>query len=155
MSSDTTGGHSDRLNPGYPLLTLKRLRKGDDLMKKLLLGLGIIIGLGLGVTYWLYSHAYVEIEIKGSVDNQLGYSLTNSHDKTELTFQGSPREKKLVRRGDYEILTEDNGLSAFGVTKTGGFLSTTKVMLQLSPERSRVFVGDNPGPCMAYLDPVL
>jgi hypothetical protein len=124
--------------------------------KKLIFGL-VIIFLGASLL-WFYSHAYIEVTVSNNLNNSdlINYSLKNqSNQEVVEKSVADSKFKKLVRRGSYEVLVTQNETSHFSVTKTGGFLSNTTVNAELAPEKNRQFIGNNPTPCMHYLEQTL
>ncbi len=120
--------------------------------RKILIGLiGIIL---LYLFFWLSGHSYVEISVPTQNSNkEITYKLLNqASQKSQETKTSSSSIKKLIPRGNYEVWVSGEGGSYFSITKTGRFLATTSVNAKLQPEKSRQFVGDNPGPCMFYLE---
>lgn len=111
----------------------------------------------LGAFYWIANHSFIEVVV---VDNQnsnpLDYSIRNqgSMDAVISKSEGT-KIRKIVSKGDYEVSVSSGGESYFTVVKTKHFLGSTKVAARLMPEKSRVFIGNNPFPCMNYVDATL
>ncbi len=124
-------------------------------MKGKLIVLFSVTLLLIGV-YWAGTHSYIEVRLQSGVGTNTKVQLLNQADSksTELTAKGS-RVKKLVRRGQYEILVKQGNSSFFAVSKSKGWLGTTSVDAVLVPERDRQFIGDNPGPCGTFNNRVL
>ncbi len=102
---------------------------------------------------WLYSHSTIEISVANPGTGDISYKLTTSPGgKTTTITSRSADVKKRIHRGSSEILVSQNQKNYFAIVKTNGFLATTKVSASLSAEKSRVFVGDNPAPCLFYTD---
>lgn len=98
--------------------------------------------------FLLSKYSFMNIEVPGQ-SGTFTYTIVNQADQTKSEVKSSSNKlKRLVPRGNYEILVTKDGASSFAVTKTGGFLGNTDLRLSLSPEKSRQFVGDNPRPCM-------
>lgn len=98
--------------------------------------------------FLLSKYSFMNIEIPEQSGN-FTYTIVNqaNQSKTEIKTN-SNKLKRLLPRGNYEVLVTKDSSSSFAVTKTGGFLGNTDLRLNLSPEKSRQFVGDNPKPCM-------
>lgn len=109
------------------------------------------------VLLWLlYNYSYLKIDIAESVSGDVAYSILNQKDQKETTITNSSRGvKKLVRRGSYEVLLTQNETTYFSLVKAGGFMTTNTIRASLEPERSRQFVGNNPGSCTHYSGRVL
>lgn len=118
--------------------------------------ISLFVSVGLGVFYWLYSHAYVEITVTSTDKSSIGLEILNqsSGDK-KVMDSNSHTVRQLVSRGSLEITIRQRGLSYFKVVESGGFLSTTKVTAVMQKEKSRVFIGDNPSPCLGRLSNML
>lgn len=107
------------------------------------------------VAFFVATHSFVEVTF---IDKQAGtvdVTLKKDGDKnaTKITSTNSI-VKRLVSKGSYEVMVKKDGASYFSIVKNGGFLSTKRVSANLEKERSRSFVGNNPGPCL-YFDVVL
>lgn len=57
---------------------------------------------------------------------------------------------RFVQKGNYEVLAKQEGKSSFELTHAKGFLKKSYVKAKLEAEKSRQFIGNNPGPCMYY-----
>jgi hypothetical protein len=105
----------------------------------------------LSVIMLLANYSFLEIRINDTSTHE-GYSLEfltpAGKSLSEQTNQKTV--KKLLRRNSYQIEISSSTGSFFTHVKTGGFLSTSRIEAELIPENSRVFVGDNPLPCMSY-----
>jgi hypothetical protein len=123
--------------------------------KKRITYTGLILVVVL-VFYWIYSHSYIEVSVKSGSTGSLSYELKNQrNDKPSVAQSGTGNIKKLVAKGNYEVLVRQGEKSYFAVVKTKGFLGTTHVAASLKAEKSRKFVGNNPEPCMSYTENVL
>lgn len=109
-----------------------------------------ILALALLGIYTFYFYGYVEV-LSAADAKSTKIVLTNQGNNSPqvITVNGGSG-KKLVRRGNYELLAKQNDTSYFTVIKSGGFLSKTTVQTKFAPEKHRKFVGNNPGPCMFY-----
>lgn len=116
----------------------------------------IFILTSLLVIYWIYSHAIINIEAKGAQTGSFSFTLINRQTGAETKINSnSSNVKKIVSKGDYEIFISQNYSSHYSTANTGSFLSTTHVEASLAPEKSRSFVGNNPGSCMFYAQDLL
>ena len=116
----------------------------------------ILVGALLIVLWWFYSHAYLEITIDNPENSSISYALTNQRDRDTINITGSEVGiKKLVRKGNYEILISQDDASYFEVIKSGSFLTTQTIRAKLVPENDRKFVGDNPASCMHFTGQIL
>lgn len=118
-------------------------------MKNKIILLAVLTLAILGI-YRLYSYGYVEVLSAGDAKSVKIILTNQADDGTHVINVSGGTGKKLVRRGNYELLATQNDTSYFTVIKTGGFLGKTAVQTKFAPEKSRKFVGNNPGPCMFY-----
>lgn len=118
-------------------------------MKRRLITIAIV-GILLPVLLWLATHSLMEIEVQNPSGNQeIGYTLLEQRSrKTTFIKTTSPKIKKLVRRGSYEISIQQGEQTYISIAKASGFLTKKTVKGKVSPERSRKFIGNNPLPCM-------
>jgi hypothetical protein len=109
--------------------------------------------LGLG---WLWGHSYVEITVDNP-GNGSNYTYTLKQQGSDKTtkYTAGPTIKKLVGRGSHDTTITDGQQSGFVVTHSGGFLTTSSYHISLSDEKSRSFVGNNPGVCSHYTGTLL
>lgn len=118
----------------------------------------IVVGLSIMVLVlnWLYGHAYIAVSATNASSSNVTFSLTNQKSKKTITVTGAgTTTKKLVPRGDYEVVVQQDSTSYLTVIHSGSFLTTTSIQAQLSPEHARKFIGDNPGNCMFYSGQIL
>lgn len=105
---------------------------------------------------WFATHAYIEISVNNPADGAITHQLYEQSSQKEIEVEDTDKSvKRLVRRGDYEVLVKQGLNSYFAVAKAGRFLGTTKLDARLSPEREREFIGNNPGPCAGRVSGVL
>lgn len=125
-------------------------------MQKLFSKKNIILSIAaLSITvlvFYVYSYAYIEINLSnGSPDTEVSYTISQvggkESDKIEVT-RDTKKIKRLVKRGSYEVSVRQAETSYLGAVDSGGFLQTTSVRAQLSPEKERDFIGSNPNICM-------
>jgi len=118
--------------------------------------LGLLTITLLSAALWLYGHAYIEITLSGNADGETAVMLTKQPGKDSVELK-SPSQKirKLVGRGDYQVLARRGEQSFFQLIKAKGFLATAKVQAELVSEQQREFIGNNPGTCMYVVDDVL
>lgn len=124
-------------------------------MKKKIIILGLFFLVLFGAV-WIFNHSYIEIIAGNPATDGITYTLVNQENqkKTIIRTNGS-KTKKLLPRGVYELTAKSGDSSYFEVKKTGGFLSTTVVNPKLKSEKSRSFIGNNPGECMYLPNRVL
>ncbi|MBA3758260.1 hypothetical protein H0X10_01340 [Candidatus Saccharibacteria bacterium] len=123
-------------------------------MKKRII-LAIIIILPLIALYWLSSYAYLEITVDGSPEGNT-VTIRNQKSLKSVTLDNvSTSNKRLVKKGSYEIDITKGETSFFSVNTTGRFLSTTTVRGTLEEEKSRIFIGNNPDPCTHLVNNLL
>jgi hypothetical protein len=98
----------------------------------------------------------------GFLDIQINQPNASTNINYQITKQGSAKSDnrksssghltKLLSRGNYELLINQDDKSAFNVAKINGFFTKTKISTQLEQEKDRQFVGNNPTPCVFYAD---
>lgn len=117
----------------------------------------IISPLLLIITLTVSNYSFISIEVTGSSPGgELTYRLLNQNgQKTTEIKTSSTKIKKIVPKASYEILVTQNEKSSFSVAKTGGFFTNTTVQAKVEQERSRQFIGNNPGTCMYYAGSIL
>ncbi len=104
---------------------------------------------------WMISR-YSYIEVKVPSDNkssEITYRISKNGEIVDTTSNTSNSYKKLVTKGDYEVVVESNNQTSINLATTTGFLQTTEVTANLQPKKRIEFVGDEPRPCM-YLTKV-
>ncbi|MCA9344543.1 hypothetical protein KC946_01780 [Candidatus Saccharibacteria bacterium] len=118
-------------------------------INKKYLFLGITLFL-IGIGFWMYSRlSYIEVSLKSSPGNSdITYNLYENNELKDTSTSKETSYKKLVTRGDYEVITEAGDKTSINIASTGGFLKTTKVTAELKPKKHIEFIGDNPRPCM-------
>lgn len=121
--------------------------------KKNVLGLFIVIILSLGLS-WVWGHGYIEVsasESGGSKD----FSIINSAGVASKISSPNPKYRWTVKKGSYQVLVSDGTKNYYAFVETKGLLRKTVVAAKLATEKSRVFVGNNPSPCMTYFGDLL
>jgi len=117
---------------------------------------GFIIGLLLFLVYWISTHAFMEITLENPAAGGVSYQITSQQNQETATINNAPTKiKRLVKKGDYEILVKQGESSYFSVIRTSGFLTKKTIETKIEPEKARKFVGDNPAACMDYRQTVL
>lgn len=101
--------------------------------------------------YWLLTHSFIEITSSQTIDA----ILTEQNSGKEIELSKITSEKRLVRKGSYEVSAVNQQGSYFSAVTTSGFLQTTTITIQPKAAHERTFVGTDPSPCMAYLESVL
>ncbi len=111
-----------------------------------------LAGLMLVSLYWLATHAFISVTVQNAKPSAgVDYSILKQDQKRIPLLTRGPRTiKRLVSRGNYEVLTRQTGTSNITITKVGGFLGTTEVSVRLQGEQSRKFIGNNPNETMIY-----
>lgn len=118
-----------------------------------LVGVVIIIVL-FAALFWVWGHSYIHID-GSAYSGQKKYTIIDDDGKTIASSRSTGDMKKLVKKGDYQVLVEQPEKSALKHVKAPGLLRTARVTPRLLEEKSRSFVGNNPGPCMYYLQDAL
>lgn len=110
----------------------------------------------LGIFFFIYSHAFISVKVTGAKEGLVTYELINQKTGDITIVEGeSGNLKKMVTRGNYEVMARQGETSYYALSSTGIFLSTTTVEGSLQPEKARSFVGNNPDSCMNYINQVL
>lgn len=105
----------------------------------------------LALFFFVYSHGFISVNVSGVKEGPVTYEFINQKTGDATVVEAkSGSLKKMVARGDYEVVARQGETSYYALTRTGLFLSTTTVEGQLQPEKARSFVGNNPGSCMNY-----
>jgi hypothetical protein len=106
---------------------------------------------------WIATHGFVEVNISNAkIGTNNNYTILNKDgDKVSSGSSSSSSIKKLLPKGDYQILIESNNSSYFSVSSVKGFLSNTSTIATLNTEKYREFVGNNPNLCMYYGQSIL
>lgn len=120
----------------------------------------IIVGLSaillLIAIIWISQRSILDISIQSDASGTLTYRIVNTDTNDESVIETDKASlKRVVKKGSYQILVQHSERNAILYTKTKGFLATTKASSELFTERKRTFVGNNPGPCMQYLPPLV
>ncbi len=116
-------------------------------MKKKIIFVALIFLLLVGL-YWFFTHSYIEITPGANDTTNTSYTITEVGSQKQTYFTSNKPIKKLVKKGQYEVLAQNGETSYFASAGTKGFLSKSTVFVKLEQEKSRKFVGDNPGACM-------
>ena len=126
-----------------PDIKSRRLKQAAAILIPLIF-LGILLS-------WLNSHSFINIRVNTPLTEEFSYVLVDQETKKSTVINSkSPTLKKLVKKGTYEVLVSSRETSYFSVVSTKPFLKTTEIKSNLQQEKSRAFVGNNPGPCMHY-----
>lgn len=108
----------------------------------------LLIG-SVSLLIWLYSHSFISVSTEGA-SGKVTYQLTRDNSKPTEFSSSSSTVKRLVKRGNYRVITKSGTSSHVAVVKVSGFLGTKNIEAKLTAERSRTFVGKNPQTCMVY-----
>ena len=106
--------------------------------------------------YWIGTHSFVTIQVEQGTEAT--YSLSKQPElsrKTQGTIASKRTVRKLVRRGDYQVLVQKNELSYFTVVYAKGFLGSAHVNAKLASGAGVTTVGDNALDCMNMSEGVL
>lgn len=114
-----------------------------------------ILALLLIVFHWFFTHSFIEVSVNDNGTGRFNFTLTDVSSQKQTHGSSTKTLKKLVRKSQYEVLVQNGETSYFSVANTGRFLSTTSIQANLAPEKSRKFVGNNPGTCMYYVGHIL
>jgi hypothetical protein len=115
-------------------------------------GIGLIIAL-----IQLLGFSFIVIDVTGSTDGNLEYTLIESDSGKETVFSTDKNSvRRFIKKGNYEIIvSQSNYNNSFSMSEVPGLLRTTRITTELVPESSREFIGDNPLACTRYIDGVL
>lgn len=118
------------------------------LKRKITLITVVLVTLFTGL--WLFNHSFMELTIDAA-NGSTAVTIKDQKSHTSTTLNSeSPKIKRLIGRGNYEVLVSNKEKSYITVIKTSGFLRKTTIAATLFPEKQRKFIGDNPSSC-AYL----
>lgn len=116
--------------------------------------LSAVVVLGL-LGFWAFTHSFIVIEVESAEAGDVSYSLTSGVTNAEPKNTSSKSIKKLVSRGEKQLVVTQGGSSYVAVVKAKGFLTTTKVAAKLVEESERAFVGNKPSGCIYFVSQVL
>jgi len=105
----------------------------------------------LGALYWVSQMSFITIEASGGKDGMYEYVLTDQKSNKTQTVSGGASIKRLVKRGNFEIMARQDEMNGFKIVRSGGFFGTTSVVLPMQKERERTFVGNNPASCFQLI----
>lgn len=110
----------------------------------------LLVGSGL---WWLFNNSFITVNIANAENKELTYSFTNQKsNKTVSVVTSEKTIKKRLPRGSYKVQVSQADSSLIIITSAPGIMRTATVGGELSAERARSFVGNNPSPCMFYGD---
>lgn len=114
----------------------------------ILFGVGLISLLSFALS-WVWGHSYIEVSAQNTgSENQ--YSIINSAGKLYAETTHGQSYKKLVKKGSYQVVVRSGEKNYYAFVETKGLLKKTLVNARLTTENERMFVGNNPSPCMYY-----
>jgi hypothetical protein len=123
----------------------------DISKKKLALAVsGIIL---IFLIFWVATHGKIEVSVANPGSGEFTYSLV-AQNSQKVTQIKSNRGKisRYVGSGSYEVQASQGNTNYFEVVKAPSFLGTVHISAKLAPEKQRIFVGDNPAPCLFFSD---
>lgn len=124
------------------------------LLKRLAVVGALLFLVGL-VLYALLQNSYIQVSVTGGGSRELTYYFTDqASNKVTTVITTEKNVKRRLPRGNYQIEVVQGDTSFFAVTNSPGLLRTQSVEGALRGEKARMFIGNNPGPCM-YYDEVL
>jgi hypothetical protein len=123
---------------------------------KILIIVAIVILAFILAAVNLFNTSILEITANGGGSGELTYTVTNQTTSETITETTTNTAfKKRVSRGTYEIIVTQENTSFYQLATTKPLLQSAKIDAQMEKESSRIFVGDNPGPCSYYYKEVL
>jgi hypothetical protein len=127
----------------------------NSMKKKIIFGLTAF--LLTSILFWVYSHSYIVLDVSNVASTtEITYTFTEKRSNISIEYKSQDsRIRRLVARGDYTVAVRQGETSALSQIHTGGFLATTTLSQQLSPEKNRIFIGNNPNTCMHNITSVL
>jgi len=115
----------------------------------------VLLAVILGIL-WLYSHTFIRISVANPSAGEFTYTVIDQKNGASTTTKSSsPNLKKLVKKGSYEVLVNQQETSYYGTLDTSSFMRTVSIKASLQAEKAREFVGNNPDPCMHYSASIL
>lgn len=116
------------------------------------LWLPFIIVVAFLIFLWVYSHSVIVITVRNLGGGNVHYSLLNQTTQKNINIDSNAGSiSRVVPRGKYTVIVSQNEKSYFSLVKTGALLAKSRVTAILSPEKQRIYVGDNPASCMYYV----
>ncbi len=125
-------------------------------IRKLIIRVGALVVIFMAL-WWLMTHSYVDISAGNKSSGNVTYRLLSTSDQKDQKEVVSDKQnvKRLLKRGHYQVEVTQGNRSYVSTFTTGAIFQKTKVTGTLSVEKSREFVGDNPGYCMLIVNAVL
>lgn len=112
--------------------------------------LGLLL---FAAAYVMYSYSFIEIIVENPTGtSEVSYKITDSNNSVVSVLSSDTTTKRLVKRGTHQVHIQQADQSYFSLTNAGGFFSSTTLNAKLEREKSRQFVGDNPGSCVYFLN---
>lgn len=101
--------------------------------------------------------SFVKIQVENPQPGvDISYTFINNTGKAVSSFKSNtPSQNKRLPKGEYEINIKQGSMSYIAIRKLKGLFSTVKLNARLQQEKNRVFVGNNPDPCVSYASGVL
>jgi len=109
----------------------------------------LLILLGIYAVYYVSTVSYITISLEDPENSSVTIANQNT-DMDKLLSLKSQDTKVRVKKGSYEVYYQSPKGTFFEIVNTKGFLATTTVLINEQPQRKRIFIGDNPKPCMEY-----
>jgi hypothetical protein len=111
----------------------------------------------LFVLFEIYNTSFIKVVVNNQQQNTgASYLFINQAGKTVANITSSQGAiNKRLPRGKYEVEITQGDKSYLSVAQTRGFLASVTLKANLQQEKSRSFVGNNPAPCMSYVNSVL
>lgn len=129
---------------------------GQSLPLRKVLLLIVVVLVPIGILLLLFNFSFIKVTIQNPSNVEASYTFKKQADGSVSTSKSNQSSiRKLVRRGSYEVTVRQDNKNAFSITKASGFMTTNTVSSTLASEKSRQFIGNNPGPCMNLVDGVL
>ncbi len=100
--------------------------------------------------WWAYAHAIVKITVTNPGSGMINYSFSNTNGDERAFASSSPSTSRIIGSGEYTLTISQNNKNYLSIVKPGHWLSHSKVIANLQPEKQRTYVGDNPSKCMFY-----
>lgn len=130
--------------------------EGRSIQLKQRIILAVAVSLIAGLLYWVATHGFIVVALEATPDSPANFSLTKTGQPRGESRNSTNRVvKKIVAKGDYEVLASKSGENYFASVKVQGFLRATETKADFNPEKGRAFVGDNPSPCLYYTGAIL
>ena len=135
---------NDNLGPG------RAARLASKITLKKVMALLVIAIIVAALVSWAYNRSSIEVQLSNTGNTTVSI-LDQATNKTTKSQSSESKVSQGVKRGTYEVLVTQGDKHYFAVVNTKGFFGKSTVKADLTDEKSRAFVGKDPGRCTKYI----